>query len=51
MKQVIGLFDPLPQPTSTEHVVVVGTGTFTQTYSAVAVDRQGTLDWKLVGWS
>ncbi|QIG66232.1 hypothetical protein KNV09_gp177 [Vibrio phage Athena] len=53
--RTIGLFDKLPEPTSTEDVVIQGTGSFQKVWKASDVTPRGKLDkvfaWKLVGIS
>ncbi|QQO38434.1 hypothetical protein VPG01_076 [Vibrio phage VPG01] len=53
--KTIGLFDKLPEPTSTEDVIIQGTGTLQKVWKASDVTPRGKADkvfvWKLVGIS
>ncbi|AFB83923.1 hypothetical protein F404_gp066 [Vibrio phage pVp-1] len=53
--RTIGLFDKLPEPTSTEDVVIQGTGTLQKVWKVSDATPRGKADkvfvWKLVGIS
>lgn len=49
--KVIDYFDTLPTPTSVDENLLQGKGSVWKLYSATIVDKEGTLQWKLVGWN
>ena len=49
--KIINYYDTLPAPTSVDENLLQGKGSVWKLYSATIVDKQGTLQWRLVGWN